>query len=40
MQKWIQNEIDVFEGLYPAKIEPVYTTETEAIELLKRTASD
>ena len=36
MQKVIQNEIDVFEGLYPAKIEPVYTTETEAIELLKK----
>ena len=36
MQKVIQNEIDVFEGLYPAKIEPIYTTETEAIELLKK----
>jgi len=36
MQKVIQNEIDVFEGLYPAKIEPIFTTETEAIELLKK----
>ena len=36
MQHVIQNEIDVFEGLYPAKIKPIYTTETEAIELLKK----
>lgn len=32
----IQKEIDVFEGLYPADIEPIYTTEQEAVELLKQ----
>lgn len=36
VQNVIQQEIDVFEGLYPAKIEPIYTTEQEAIELLKK----
>lgn len=36
VQNVIQNEIDVFEGLYPAKIEPIYTSEQEAIELLKK----
>lgn len=35
MRTVIQSEIDVFGGLYPADIEPIYTTETEAIELLK-----
>lgn len=30
----MQNEIDVFEGLYPAKIDPIYTTENKAIQLL------
>lgn len=36
VQNVIQNEIDVFESLYPVKIEPVYTSEQEAIELLKK----
>ena len=36
VQNVIQNEIDVFENLYPAKIEPIYTSEQEAIELLKK----
>ncbi|NLO71686.1 MAG: phosphate ABC transporter substrate-binding protein [Porphyromonadaceae bacterium] len=35
LQNVIQQEIDVFEGLYPAIIEPIFTTEQEAIELLK-----
>lgn len=35
MRTVIQSEIDVFGGLYPADIQPIYTTETEAIELLK-----
>jgi len=36
LQKVLQNEIDVFEGLYPATIKSIYTTETNAIELLKK----
>ena len=35
VQNVIQQEIDVFEGLYPVDIEPIYTTEQEAVELLK-----
>lgn len=35
MKSVLQSEIDVFEGLYPADIEPIYTTENNAIELLK-----
>lgn len=31
----MQNEIDVFEGLYPAVIQPIYTTENNTFELLK-----
>ncbi|NLI71771.1 MAG: phosphate ABC transporter substrate-binding protein [Bacteroidales bacterium] len=36
VQNVIQQEIDVFESLYPAKIEPIYTSEQEAVELLKK----
>ncbi|MGC3978162.1 MAG: substrate-binding domain-containing protein [Paludibacteraceae bacterium] len=36
MRNVIQSEVDVFEGLYPADIEPIYTTENNAIELLKQ----
>ena len=36
VQNVIQQVIDVFESLYPAKIEPIYTTEQEAVELLKK----
>lgn len=36
VQNVIQNEIEVFEGLYPVKIQPIYTSEQEAIELLKK----
>ena len=32
----IQNEIDVYEALHPVKIEPIYTSEQEAVELLKK----
>lgn len=35
VQNVIQQQIDVFEGLYPVDIEPIYTTEQEAVELLK-----
>lgn len=35
VQNVIQQQIDVFEGLYPVDIEPIYTTEHEAVELLK-----
>lgn len=35
VQNVMQQEIDVFAGLYPAKIEPIYTTEHDAVELLK-----
>ncbi|MFV0391181.1 MAG: PstS family phosphate ABC transporter substrate-binding protein [Paludibacteraceae bacterium] len=35
LQSVIQQEIDVFEGLYPVDIDPIYTTEQEAVELLK-----
>ncbi len=35
-QNVIQQEIDVFENLFPAIIEPIYTTEQNAIELLKK----
>ena len=36
VQNVIQNEIDVFESLHPVRIEPIYTSEQEAIELLKK----
>lgn len=36
VQNVIQQEIDVFESLYPAKIEPIYTSEQDAVELLKK----
>ncbi len=35
MASVMQNEIDVFSGLFPAEIEPIFTTENNAIELLK-----
>lgn len=35
LQSVIQQEIDVFEGLYPVDINPIFTTEQEAVELLK-----
>lgn len=35
-QDVIQNEIDVFESLYPAIINPIYTSETNAVELLMK----
>ncbi|VBB46424.1 conserved hypothetical protein [uncultured Paludibacter sp.] len=36
MKDVLQNEINVYEGLYPAIIEPIYTTEPNAIDLLKK----
>ena len=36
VQNVIHNEIEVFQNLYPVKIEPIYTSEQEAIELLKK----
>jgi phosphate transport system substrate-binding protein len=36
LQNVIQQTIDVFEGLNEAEIEPIYTTEQEAVELLKK----
>lgn len=36
VQNVIQQAIDVFESLYPAVIEPIYTSEQEAVELLKK----
>ena len=36
VQNVIQNEIDVYEALHPVKIEPIYTSEQEAVELLKK----
>lgn len=36
LQNVIQQQIDVFEGLYPVDIEPIYTTEREAVELIKK----
>ncbi len=36
LQNVIQQTIDVFEGLYPVDIEPIYTSEQEAVELLKK----
>lgn len=35
MRSVMQNETDVFCGLFPAEIHPIYTTENNAIELLK-----
>ncbi len=35
VQNVLQKEINVFEAMYPAKIEPIYTSEQEAVELLK-----
>lgn len=35
MQSVMQSEIDVFTGLFPAEISPSFTTENNAIELLK-----
>lgn len=36
MANVMQSEIDVFSALYPATIEPIFTSETDAIELLKK----
>lgn len=36
VQNVMQQVVDVFESLYPAKIEVIYTSEKEAVELLKK----